>query len=159
MLKKSFLAIIFSVLLLLSCVSCQKKYGDTLTSDEIEILKAVEDDIQVIHEAEFANTVTLLKAHAHDYEGQIFQLEGVYSTEYGHGDFPCVYRTAIKEGRELVYSMLLTGFSKEIEEGNWIRVTGILDSKSDDHGHANVVLDVLAIEILSQEGNPLIDAD
>lgn len=159
MFKKSFLAIVLLILTVFNCVSCQKEYGETLTSREIELLKAVEKDIQVVYEPEFVSTVTTLQSHAHDYEGQIFQLEGVYSTKYGHGDIPCVYRSVMNEGREYIYTMLITGFSKEIADGSWIRVTGILNSKADDHGHSNVVLDVLAIEILSQEGNPLIEAD
>ena len=159
MLKKSFLIIVVLVLIVSSCVSCQKQYGETLTAEEIELLKAVEDDIQVVHEPEYVSTLTVLQSHSHDYEGQIFQLEGVYSEKYGHGETPCVYRSVMMEGDEWIYSMLITGFNKEISEGSWIRVTGILSNKADDHGHTNVVLDVLAIEVLSSEGNPLIDAD
>lgn len=159
MLKKSFLVIVVLALLVSCCVSCQKQYGETLTSEEIELLKAIENDIQVVYEPEYVNTVTLLKEHTHDYEGQIFQMEGVYSLKYGHGETPCVYRSVMIEGQEWIYSMLISGVTKTVEEGNWIRVTGILSNKADDHGHSNVVLDVLAIEILSQEGTALINAD
>lgn len=160
MIKRVLFTIVVLLLAVSSCVSCKKdEYGDTLTADEIELLEAVKDDIQVVYETEYVSVVTTLQSHAHDYEGQIFQLEGVYSETFGHGETPCVYRSVMSGERELIYPMLITGFSKKIEEGSWIRVTGILDSKPDDHGHENTVLDVLAIEILSPEGNPLIDAE
>ena len=160
MIKRILLTIVVLLLVVSTCISCKKnEYNDSLSSDEIKLLEAVKDDIRVVYETEYVYTVTELQAHAHEYEGQIFQLEGVYSEKFGHGETPCVYRSVMSDGRELIYPMLITGFSKKIEEGSWIRVTGILDSKADDHGHENVVLDVLAIEILSTEGNALIDAD
>lgn len=120
----------------------------SLTDQEKEILKAMGKDVQVISDADYASMVTELIYHTDSYLGTVYQLEGVFSID---GENGFVYRTLVNGEQTQILGLPLDCLYKQIDDGAWIRVTGIVDEDLSD-GHHSTVLDVVAIETLATYG-------
>lgn len=130
-----------------------------LTEEEVGILEAMGSDVNVVADADYANIVTTLQDHPDSYEGQVYQVEGVYSTETINGvQTPFVSRTLVHEGEETKCGMPLMYLSKEIPDGAWTRVSAIIGT-GDFEGETQAVLEVVAIETLAQAGQSQMEWD
>lgn len=164
MLKKS-IAFICVLLALMMCVSCSRDQDDktpgestqevnaiSLTEEEAALLEAMGEDVQIIPEADYANTVTELQYHASSFSGQVFQLEGVLKTVSINGvETPFVYRTLNNAGEKTECGLPLKYLEKEIPDGSWVRVTAIINI-GDFNGQSLTTMEVVAIEVPAETG-------
>ena len=165
MLKK-FTTLICILLALLMCASCSNdQSGDNpeqnnvqvdvipLTTEEAELLEAFGDDLQIVSEEDYPNTVTELQYHADDYSGQVFQIEGILKTTTINGvETPFVYRTLNNAGEKTECGLPLKYLEKEISDGSWVSVTAIINTE-DYNGSTQTVMEVVAIEAPANTGN------
>lgn len=170
--QKSMTLILCCVLLVLALAGCGSENNEPstsapvetlptipLTEEEIGILEAMGSDVNVIADADYANVITTLQDHPDSYAGQVYQLEGVCSTETINGvETPFVSRTLVHEGEETNCGMPLKYLTKEIPDGAWARVTAIIGTSEYD-GETRAVLEVVAIETLGEAGQSRLEWD
>ncbi len=154
--QKRFILFICAVLLLL-CTSCSSDTPTstkvvTLDSDEQLVLDAMGDDIKIVSEEDYPITVTELVAHTASYTGQVYQIEGIFTMAHFNDGNPFVYRTLINGNTKTIAGLPLKFLTKEIDEGSWVRVTGIINEGTVD-GTKLTVLEVVAIETVGERGN------
>lgn len=146
--KKTFILLCLSVFLLFSTTACGPSTTVGLDDSESEVLALIGDDVQVVEESEWANIVPELAAHIGEFDGQVFQLEGVLRRD---GDQPYVYRTLVNGDSKTECALPLRYLQKEIEEGAFVRVTGAVNA-GELNGETVNYLEVIAIEVLSSGG-------
>lgn len=123
-----------------------------LTEEETGILEAMGEDVNVVTEAEYPTTVTEMNHHTAQYAGQVYQLEGVYTTTTINGvDTPYVYRTLVNGEEKTVCGLPMKYLEKDLADGSWIRVTAIINS-GDFDGETCTVAEVVAVETLAEAG-------
>ena len=148
-------------LLLASLVGCgeQKAQAIPLTEEETSLLAAMGGDIKTVGDEEYAAAVTELQAHPDAFSGQVYQLEGVYSAETLNGtETPFVSRTLVHDGEKTQCGLPLRYLEKELPEGSWVRVTGIINT-GDFSGQTGTVMEVVAVEALEKAGAAQLDWD
>ena len=158
---KRITSVICSALLVLAIVGCSSDNFEPipLTDDETEILAAMGDDVNVITDDDYSHTVIELQAHPGNYSGQVYQLEGVYTTERINGvDTSFVYRTLVHDGEKTICGLPLKYLEKEIPDGAWIRVTAIIGTEDYD-GETCTVMEVVAVEALAEAGQSQLEWD
>ena len=130
-----------------------------LTSEEAELLEAMGDDVNVITDDVYSNAVIELQAHPGSFSGQVYQLEGVYTTSTINGvETPYVYRTLVHDGEETTCGLPLKYLEKDIPDGAWIRVTAIIGT-DDYNGDILTVMEVVAVEALETAGQAQLEWD
>jgi len=159
--KKNILTILFAALLLLTSCSndpdpSQAVETIPLSSEEIELLDAIGDDLVVISETDYANMVTEIIYHSDTYVGQVIQIEGIYSSSMNDDSIPYIYRTLTNNGSETICGLPLVYLEKEFPEEAWIRVSGIVNN-GEINGASATVLEVVAIESLSEDGQKILE--
>ena len=120
-----------------------------LTDEELFILEAMGSDVHVVSDENYVETVSELIYHASEFSGTVYQLEGLYSLE---GDTATVYRILVSDEHSLILGVPLRYVNKEIEDGAWVRVTGIVAVDEAEDGTSSMVFDVVAIEALPAFG-------
>ncbi len=131
--------------------SCSEDSADeriTLSSEEQEVLGLVSEDVTEITDKEYADIMTEILYHTDEYKGKLFTVEGIYSSV---GSEPRLYRTLVNGGEKTECGIVLTYLNKEIDDGAWIRVTGIVNESHTD-GEKVSVLEVIAAETLAKSG-------
>ena len=118
----------------------QEGLADLDLTDE-ELLEALGDNIHVVSNDDYIQTVTDFKENSNNYIGQIYQLEGVFAKD-GYNLY--VMREADESGSS---RLPLKYVADEPEENTNIRVTGIVNLGEVD-GETVTVLDVAVIETL-----------
>lgn len=157
--KKILLTVIFAALLTIcACSNSTSQPVETisLTEEEVNLLNAIGDDIEVVSESKYAEIVTEMIYHTHSYTGKVIQVEGVFSSNLNGASLPYVYRTLTNNGVETICGLPLLYLDKEIPDNAWIRVTGIVNS-GEVNGASATVLEVVAIESLSKEGQKVLE--
>ena len=76
------------------------------------------------------------------YKRQIYQLEGAFATQNGA---PCIARTVVDGNEKTTSSMPLKYLTQELEEGTWIRVTGIVN-EGEIEGKSMPLLEAIVVE-------------
>ncbi len=153
--------IICSALLVLAIAGCSSGSSKPipLTEDESEVLAAMGDDVNVITNDDYSRAVIELQAHPGSFSGQVYQLEGVYTTESINGvDTPFVYRTLVHDGEKTTCGLPLKYLVKEIPDGAWIRVTAIIGTEDYD-GETCTVMETVAVEALAKAGKSQMEWD
>ena len=153
--------VLCSMFLLLTITGCSEEQAEAipLTDEEARILEAMGDDINVIADKDYSYTVIELQAHPGNSTGQVYQLEGVYTTSTVNGvETPFIYRTLVHEGEETICGLPLKYLEKEIPDGAWIRVTAIIGTE-DYGGEPCTVMEVVAAEALAQAGQSQLEWD
>ena len=120
-----------------------------LTDEEKEILELMGSDVNVIAEEDYISMVAELIYHTDSFIGQVFQLEGVFTSDE---EGMTVSRNLVNGEQTLVLGLPLQYLHKELVSGSWIRVTGIVSDVEVD-GQCTTVLDVVAVEALEAFGN------
>lgn len=137
---------------LLAGCGAAKTEAIALTQEETGILQQMGDDVNVIAEADYPSAVTELQAHPDAFSGQVYQLEGVYTTATVNGvETPFVYRTLVHDGEKTTCGLPLKYLEKELPDDAWIRVTAIINT-GDFDGQSYTVMEVVAVESLAQAG-------
>lgn len=149
--KKSIGTVLFiicmaSMLMTLCACGSEGREITPLSEEEKALLDSVKDDITVITDENFAETVPEMIYHTEDYSGMIYQLEGVFRKEGGESD-GCLERTLVNGKEKTVCTLPLVYLTKEIDDGAWIRVTGVISSRE-----SAAVLEVMVAEELPEEG-------
>ncbi len=148
-------------LLLFSLVGCggQKAQAIPLTEEETALLEAMGGDINAVEDQDYAAAVTELLAHPDAFSGQVYQLEGVYSTEKLNGtETPFVSRTLVHDGEQTQCGLPLRYLEKDLPDGAWVRVTAIINT-GDFSGQPSAVMEVVAVEALEKAGAAQLDWD
>lgn len=127
-----------------------------LTDEEKDILEQMGEDIIVVTEDDYAEVVEELQYHTGEFNGKVYQLEGLYTAEAD--GVPYVSRTLINDGEKTVCGLPIAYLEKEIETDSWVRVTGIVNEGEVDKETVNV-LEVVAIEVLAERGNAELEWD
>lgn len=127
----------------------------SLTEEEEDILEQMGEDVNVVTDETYAETVTELVYHVGSFSGQVYQLQGVYSVENGAS---YVSRTLEHDGEETFCGLPLEYLEKEIPDGSWVEVTGIV-GESEIDGSEVTVLQVVAIEVLEEQGEETLPWD
>lgn len=130
-----------------------------LTDEESGILEEMGSDVNVITDEDYSSTVIELQAHPGRFSGQVYQLEGVYTTSTVNGvETPFIYRTLVHEGEETTCGLPLKYLEKEIPDGAWARITAIIGTE-DYGGETCTVMEVVAAETLAQAGQSQLQWD
>ncbi len=170
---KKIVLLLFTALFLISCAACtpkseanpnetpevstpseteEKLEAIPLSEEEQRILKEMGEDVQSVSEEDFGNTVTELVFHGEDFVGQVFQMEGLYTvTAVNQVETPFVSRTMVNGQEKTVCGLPLKYLEKDLSDGAWIRVTGIINT-ADFEGETATVLEVVAVEALETPG-------
>ena len=146
---KKILLLLIAAIMSMSLVACGGE--ETLVAlgdDEKDILEQMEEDINVVTDDTYVEVMGELLGHVGQYNGQVYQLEGVYTVE---GDTVSVSRTLVNGEEKTTCGLPMQYQTKDIENGSWIRVTGVINSVEVE-GENITVLDIVAIEALAQTG-------
>lgn len=157
---KKVTALLCVAALVILCVGCASKPDViSLTREEKEILKKMGDDVHVISEADYPSMVTELQAHIGEYSGQVYQLEGVFTTTDLNGEeTPFVYRTLLHDGEQTQCGLPIRYLEKELPEGSWIRISGIINS-FEYGGEIYTTLETVAVETPEETGSAELEWD
>lgn len=121
----------------------------SITEDEQELLDLVQDDINVVTDDTFVSTIDGIYHNLEDYQGKIYEIEGVYAS----GDStPYLYRTIVSNDNEVTLSIPLQYLQKEIPDNSWTKIYGIVSTAEID-GETVPVLEVVAAEVTGEQGN------
>lgn len=142
-----------------SGLEAKKKTGDEaqsktqaqtipLEETEKELLEKVEEDIHKVKDDAYIQTLIELIGHTDNYAGQLYQLEGIYTTE---GETAYITRTLVNGEETMELGLPLNYLNKDILVGTWIKVTGIVNS-GEVNGEPCTVLEVVAVEAPSKVG-------
>lgn len=126
---------------------------DADATDE-ELLEVLKDDIHVVADDEYAAMVKAFTEETDQYTGDIYQLEGLYTTENG---FPYITRTAADGDSKTASGMPLKYVDGEPEEGAWIRITGIVNY-GEVNGENRAVLETVVLEVMEEQGQAEVSA-
>lgn len=130
-----------------------------LTDEESGILEEIGDDVNVITDGDYSSIVIELQAHPGDFSGQVYQLEGIYTTSTVNGvETPFIYRILVHDGEETICGLPLKYLEKEIPDGAWTRITAIIGTE-DYSGETCAVMEVVAAETLAQAGQSRLEWD
>lgn len=121
-----------------------------LTEEEIETIKLFGEDLIVVDDESFGELVSEIVYHVGAFDGTVLQLEGQLK---GSGEDTALFRVLTDGDKETQIRLPLRYLSKEIPEGSWIRVTGIVNHDQD----AGSVLDTVAIEALPEQGQVVLN--
>lgn len=140
------------LLVLLAGCGAAKTEMIALTQEEIGILQQMGDDVNVIAEADYPSIVMELQAHPDIFSGQVYQLEGVYTTATVNDvETPYVYRTLVHDGEKTTCGLPLKYLEKELPQNAWVCVTAIINT-GDFDGKSYTVMEVVSVETLAQAG-------
>lgn len=161
---KRIAALICASVLALACTACKSEPAAgadviPLTEEEVEILGMMGEDVHVIPESGYVENVTEFQDHVGVFSGQVYQLEGIYTTTKVNGvDTAFLYRVLVHDGERTQCGMPIRYLDKELPEGSWIRLTAIIGS--DEYGGERVsTFDKVAVETLAQAGNTELEWD
>lgn len=107
-----------------------------------ELLEALGDEVHVVTDEDYIKMVKEFQEHTEAYAGQIYQLEGAFATQNGA---PCIARTVVDGNEKTTSSMPLKYLTQELEEGTWIRVTGIVN-EGEIEGKSMPLLEAIVVE-------------
>ncbi|MCI8373090.1 MAG: hypothetical protein HFI75_12010 [Lachnospiraceae bacterium] len=119
-----------------------------LDKEEKELLEKVEDDIHVVTDDTYIETMIELISHTSQFSGQLYQMEGSYLSE---GGVSYISRTLVNGNERSRLSLPLNYLNKSFLSGTWIKVTGIV-SEGEVNGEQGTILEVLAVEAPSETG-------
>ena len=131
-----------------------------LTAEEESILEIMGDDVNRISEEDYSHAIFELQAHPDSFSGQVYQLEGIYSSAFNMNgqETPFVYRALVHNGEESVCGLPLKYMEKEIPDNTWIRVTAIIGTETFGDGEGTV-LEVVAVETMDSVGQSPLEWD
>ena len=132
-----------------------KRQAISLTEEEQKILEMMGEDVIAVTDEDYASVVEELQYHTGEFNGKVYQLEGTYSQD---SSASFVSRTLVHDGEETTCGLPLVFLEKEIEDGAWIRITGIVN-EGEVKGQTVNVLEVVAIEVLQEEGKAVLEWD
>lgn len=133
----------------------QENDAGILTEDEQENIDLLADELIEITDEDYATTVSEMQYHLDQFSGQVYHMEGVYTTEH-NGDTPYIYRTLVNGEEETFCGLPLVYVTKEIENGSWVSVTGIVNVH-EINGESVNALEVLAIQTLDEQGEATLE--
>lgn len=120
----------------------------SLSEGEQEVLGLVEVDIHKITDENYVETVMKINTGSDEFFGSLYQLEGVYVRK---NNTPYVARIIILNGEKVFCGIPLKYMEKNITEGAWIRVTGVIQA-GEVNGKEASFLEVVAAESMSETG-------
>lgn len=131
-----------------ACVGTDSDAADAESTESVlsadaaneDILAALSEDIHVVTDEDYIETVTALAEDADLYSGQIYQLEGVYVLENGE---PYITRTLVHGNDTSSLGLPITLLEKDIQEGTWIRITGIINCNEENGVHKTVIEEIV----------------
>lgn len=169
--NKKFICILMSVVCCLSVIACSRNESTEvsgtaqieqivydsipLTDDEQLIIDAMGADVQVVKDEDYINVVSEIIHHTHEYEGKVYQIEGIISVD---GENALVYRTLVNGKETMIHGLPLRYLNKDIVNGSWVRVTGIVAETEIDESN-NAALDIVAIEATAEYGQHQLEWD
>ena len=125
------------------------------SANEEESISIVSDDLIVVTDETFAETVVELVAHTGMFDGIPYQMQGVFKRIDGT---PCLTRILRNGGEETEIALPLALLYKEYTDGEWIEAVGIA-ATGEINGVNQTVLDLIAVKALPQSGNSVLDWD
>lgn len=112
-----------------------------------ELLGVLGDDVHIVTDDAFEETVAAFSEHIEEYAGQLYQLEGIYTVD---GENPYITKAVGDGGNGSESRLLLKYMTKDPEEGARIRVTGVINP-DDTNGDPVTALEVVVIELLDEQ--------
>lgn len=144
--KKVVLCILVGIMLTVAGCSVKSSKNLDLSEDEEEMIELIGDDVNAVSKDDFVTVISDITENPEDYTGKVYEFDGMYTTtDSEDGDKPYLYQMVDDEklGIQMRYA------TKEVDEGEWIHVTGVISVEEHD-GHSHTFLDVVAME--SSEG-------
>ena len=126
---------------------------DADATDE-ELLDVLKEDIHVVTDDDYIAMVKAFTEETDEYTGDIYQLEGLYTTENG---FPYITRTVVDGDSKTASGMPLKYVDEKLEEGAWIRITGIVNY-GEVNGENRAVLETVVLEVMEEQGQAELSA-
>lgn len=156
--KKLFI-FICTACLLVAATSCDKKGKTeeiTLSAEDVELLEKVEDDLNIINDDNYVDTVLSFMSGSDDIVGNIYSIEGILKYIDTDGEKTAFLYRNYNDGTEITeLGIELRYLPYDIGEGDWIKITGIL-SKTAHEGHSHVSLDVVTVETPEEHGSEML---
>lgn len=159
---KRFITILLCMVLCLGLVACGQSKTDAttapaasaegpkgpvaMTDEEKELVEALKEDTTTVTDDTFISQVAEILYHTADETGKVYELEGVFGVD---GNSQTLSRTLVNGSEKTVLSLPLRYADKDVGNGAWIHVVGVV--AADDNGAS--VLDVVAMESLAKAGN------
>lgn len=144
--------------LLLSTAACGKKEDGefTLSDEDIALLEKVKDDINVVSDENYVETINAFHTNSATLAGSLYQIEGLISYKDIDGEETAfLYRNHTEGAETSELGVALRYLPEKIKEGDWVKITGILTAVGhDDHQHT--YLDVVTIETPKEHGSETI---
>lgn len=145
--------LILTVLFALTACSGKEEGAISLSEEDKELLSEVEEDIHVISDDNYVETMTAINEDAEQVKYQLLQVEGMVKFVQVHDEeAPFLYRNYEKDGEKSELGVMLRYLSEEVEEGDWLRVTGIVTTVEDE-GHEHTYFDVVTVETPVKHGS------
>ena len=158
---KKIIALFLCVLLSFSLVSCSSRNPQETpegTTEETEspepllgsdatdedLLELLGDDVYVVTEDKYMETLKDIKENTGKYAGQIYQMEGFFTKD---GENP--YLGASADGGKAEDSLPLAYMTQEPAEGSRVQITGIVN-QGEVNEETVAVLEVLVVENLEE---------
>lgn len=116
-----------------------------LSKEDKELLEIMASDIIVVDDASFASTVTEMMYHVGEYNGQVFQIEGVFTTQLDEAGNAYVYRNLVNGSETTVAALPIVYLGVDVAEGSWVRVTAVIGTGEINEVQATV-LELITIE-------------
>ena len=141
--------------LLLTTAACGETDGKriTLSDEDVALLEEVKDDITVVNDDNYVETVSSFNSNSASLAGHFFQIEGLIRYEETDSEETAfLYRNYEGETGTSELGVALRYLPEKLEEGDWIRVTGILAVTEHD-GHVHPYLDVVTLETPEHSGS------
>lgn len=120
---------------------------DADATDE-ELLELVDEDIHVVTDDDYIETINDIKKNTDKYSGQLYQIEGTWVEKDGTS---YISRTVVDGEDKKELSLPLVYMNKDLEEGAWIKVTGVINTGEVDKKTV-AVLEAVVVEPLETQG-------
>lgn len=141
--------------LLFSTAACGKKEegGFTLSDEDKALLEQVKDDINLVSDENYVETISSFNTDGASLVGTLYQIEGLISYKDIDGEETAfLYRNYTGGAEPSELGVALRYLPEKIEEGDWVKITGILAAIGhDDHQH--IYLDVVTVETPKEHGS------
>lgn len=153
---RKYVAALCAAVMVLACAGCG---GDSakvipLNDEEKDIVAQMGEDVTVVTDEEWADTLTEIQAHPDVFNGEAYQLEGVYhkADTINGVETSTVSRTLVHGSEKTVCAIpLRERIDKDLPDGAWIRMTGFVQI-AEYGGEAVSELMVVAVETLAEAG-------
>ncbi len=127
---------------------------DTVTDSEQETIDLLAEDTTVVTDETYGEIISEAANHPDVFGGQVIQVEGLFTVTHD-GDTPYICRTMVNGEEETFCGLPLVYLNKQFQEGDWIKVTGVINAH-EINGVSVSALEIVAVQRLEKAGQAVL---